>query len=100
MPTLYDHISSNSKTAFRKVLRTTLEGQFAQATSFVDGLCKDMCAERIYPHQCLGQYGEILKMLHDIEVTFANYAESRRRAVGVDTKGDIAFMQTISMIIN
>ena len=83
MPTLYDHISSNSKTAFRKVLRTTLEGQFAKATSLVGTLCKDMCAERIYPHQCLGQYGEILKMLHDIEVTFANYAESRARQGGL-----------------
>ncbi len=93
MPTLFDHISSNSKTAFRKVLRTTMEEQFAQAKSFVDGLCKDMCAERIYPHQCLGQYGEILKMLREIEVTFADYAKSRRRAVGMDTNGDIAFMQ-------
>lgn len=95
MPTLYDHISSNSKTAFRKVLRTTLEKQFAQATSLVGTLCKDMCAERIYPRQCLGQYGDIQKVLREIEATFANYAESRKRAIGVDADGDITFMKEL-----
>lgn len=95
MPTFYDHISSNSKTAFRKVLRTTLEKQFAQATSLVGTLCKDMCAERIYPRQCLGQYGDIQKVLREIEATFANYAESRKRAIGVDADGDITFMKEL-----
>ncbi|MBR3983631.1 MAG: hypothetical protein IKJ92_01585 [Bacteroidaceae bacterium] len=74
MPTLYDHISSNSKTAFRKVLRTTMEEQFAQATLLVGMLCKDMCGERIYPLLCRGKYGDIQRVLREIEATFANHA--------------------------
>lgn len=83
MPTFYDHISATNKTAIRKTLRVTLEEQFAQTTSLVDELCKDICTERIYPQQCLGKYGDIQNVLREIEVTFANYVKSRKRAIGV-----------------
>lgn len=95
MSTLYDHISATSKSAFRKVLRTTLEEQFAQTAPLIDALCKDMCAETIYPGHCLARYKDVERILRDIEVNFANYAESRKRAIGVDTDGDITFMKDL-----
>lgn len=54
MPTLYDHISSNSKTAFRKVLCSTLKEQFAQATLFV-ARCVRICVARGYILCCVGE---------------------------------------------
>lgn len=95
MSTLYDHISATSKTAFRKVLRTTLEEQFAKTAPLIDALCKDMCAETIYPGHCLARYKDVERILRDIEVNFANYSESRKCAIGVDSDGDIAFMKDL-----
>ena len=68
MLTLYDHISATSKTAFRKMLRTTLEEQFAQTAPLIDALCKDMCADTIYPGHCLARYKDIECVLREASV--------------------------------
>ena len=95
MPTIFDHISAKSKTAIRKTLRASLEEQFAQATSLVDDLCGKMYATQIRHEECLRLYKDIKVLLMGIGKTFANYAESRRRTIGVDADGDISFVKKL-----
>ena len=95
MPTIFDHISAKSKTAIRKTLRASLEEQFAQATSLVDDLCGKMYATQIRHEECLRLYRDIKVLLMGIGKTFANYAESRRRTIGVDADGDISFVKKL-----
>lgn len=93
MPTILELISANSKTAIRKTQRASLEEQFAQAKALVDCLCDKMYATTIQHEECLKLYKDIKVLLTGIEETFANYAESRKRAIGVDTDGDISFIK-------
>lgn len=95
MPTIFDHISVKSKTAIRKTLRTSLEGQFAQVKALVDELCDKMYA-RIIPHEeCKVLYEDLIRLLREIENTFTNYAESRKCTIGIDDEGDISFMKKL-----
>ena len=80
MPTLFDH----TPTAFRKMLRETLEGQFAQASSFINRLCEKMYAKEVQHRVCAELYIDIKSLLSNTEATFADYSESRKRAIGVD----------------
>ena len=90
MPTLFDH----TPTAFRKMLRETLEGQFAQASSFINRLCEKMYAKEVQHRVCAELYIDIKSLLTNTEATFAYYSESRKRAIGVDADGDISFIKT------
>ena len=90
MPTLFDH----TPTAFRKMLRETLEGQFAQASSFINRLCEKMYAKEVLHTTCTELYIDIKSLLTNTEATFAYYSESRKRAIGVDADGDISFIKT------
>ena len=92
MSTLYDHISYKSSTALRKTLRSSIEDQFGCITSHIDALCKAMYANEVLPNLCKDKYKQINKALDEVGSTFALYAESRRRAIGVDSDGDIKFM--------
>ena len=92
MPTIFDHISAKSKTAIRRTLRVSLEGQFEQAKTLIDELCGKMYA-KIIPHKkCDELYKDIKCLLNDINSAFANYANSRKCAIGVDADGDISFI--------
>ena len=95
MPTIFDHISTNSNAAFRKVLRDALKEQFEQVKTLVDELCDKMYA-RIIPHEeCKVLYEDLIRLLREIENTFTNYAESRKCTIGIDDEGDISFMKKL-----
>lgn len=95
MPTLYDHMSYKSSTALRKTLRSSIEEQFGRITSHIDALCKAMYSKDVCPNYCKDKYKHINEALSDVGSTFALYAESRRRAIGVDSDGDISFMRKL-----
>lgn len=50
------------------------EGAVCSGDIVCGTLCKDMCGERIYPLLCRGKYGDIQRVLREIEATFANLA--------------------------
>ena len=95
MSALYDHISPHSETALRKTLRVSLEEQFGGITSHINALCEKMYAEEVNRYYCKTEYEHINRILDDTKRTFARYADSRRRAVGMDIDGDISFMRTL-----
>ena len=88
-------MSYKSSTALRKTLRSSIEEQFGRITSHIDALCKAMYAKDVCPNYCKDKYKHINEALSDVGSTFALYAESRRRAIGVDSDGDISFMRKL-----